>query len=524
MKKRLWLIAAVLMCTVMAVAVSAETDGYYTYEVTDGEATITEVDTAISGDVVIPDTLGGYPVTVIGEGVFVFNDNITKVTVPDTVQNIGAYAFHECSNLTEIILPDGLTVINMSVFMGCANLASIDIPDSVTLIDEYAFMGCDELTSILLPDNLESIGANAFALCGSLTEIIIPASVENIETGAFSDCKNLTTITVNENNTCYSSLDGVLFNKDISALHTYPAGIAALNYSIPDGVVSVLNNAFSGHEISNISIPASVTKIEDSAFTSCSSLSYINVDSSNQYFSSVNGVLFSKDITILYKYPPRKGNIVPDTTYVIPESVTSIGNEAFSQCWLTSITLPEGLIAIGNNAFESCFRLTNITFPESLTSIGDKAFYSCDLTNVSIPKNVSYIGKEAFSWCSDLTSATILNPDVTIGSKAFYRCSDLTIYGYIGSTAETYANENSIPFVALDEPTTRDITLAITTYGDAADVTIQLLVDDEVIRTETVPNTTGTASYTITGVAPGDYTIRVSKPNHVSRSYSVTIQ
>lgn len=433
MKKRLWLIAAVLMCVVMAVAVSAETDGYYTYEVTDGEATITDANIPIGvAYLTVPATLGGYPVT-----------------------TIGLRALNDLTNVHAVEISSGIQKIEGQAFSGARYLEYVKIPDSVKQIGQFPFAMCD----------------------------------------------NLCAIEVDPENPYYTSQDDVLFSKDMTELICYPPMKADTSYIVPDEVEYFADAAFCNcHNFTSIILPENLrymgyrcfencdgltsiyipeyVEFIGDAFQSCGSLTEINVDENNPYFCSIDGALIELE--------PLEEDNVPARLYVYPAAKSA-----------ETYTVPDTVWQIFPGAFSDCDNLKTVILRENMEYIGDRVCMGCDnLTSVTIPPRVTFIGFQAFR-----------------------NCPNLTIYGYTGSTAETYANDNSIPFVALC-----DITLALTTYGDAADVTIQLLVDDEVIRTETVPNTTGTASFTITGVAPGSYTIRVSKPNHVSRSYSVTVQ
>ena len=149
--------------TFSAIAEDGEyTEGYYTYTVENGEATITGCDNSISGEVVIPDTLGGYPVTSIGYEAFCNCTGLTSITIPNSVTSIGDSAFSDCTGLTSITIPDSVTSIGEYAFAWCESLTSITIPDSVTSIGEYAFYDCAGLTSITIPDSVTSIGCYAY--------------------------------------------------------------------------------------------------------------------------------------------------------------------------------------------------------------------------------------------------------------------------------------------------------------------------------------------------------------------------
>ena len=300
-----------------------------------------------------------------------YTGSATDLTIPSkldwyTVTSIGNYAFSYCTSLTSITIPNSVTSIGWGAFRDCASHTSIAIPDSVTSIGGWAFINCALLTSITIPNNVTSIGSGAFSDCTALTSITIPNSVTSIGSRAFEDCTSLTSIT------------------------------------IPNSVTSIGKLALSDCiSLTSITIPDSVTSIGDGAFSGCASLTSIDVAAGNPNYISENGVLFNKAKTELIQYPAGK----LDTSYTIPNSVTSIRIWAFEDCTsLTSVTLSDGVTSIGISTFSGCTALTRITIPDSVTSIDNYAFFDSGLT---------------------------------------------TICGYTGSYAETYADENGYTFVAL---------------------------------------------------------------------------
>ncbi len=331
-------------------------------------------------------------VTKVDSSAFIGCSSLTSITIPNGVTSIGDSAFEDCTSLKSITIPNSVTSIGDSAFEDCTSLTSITIPNGVTSIGDSAFEGCTSLTSITLPDSVTSIGFGAFIGCSSLTSITIPDSVTCIGDSAFNGCTSLTSITIPDSVT---SIGESAFS-----------GCSSLaSITIPDSVMSIGNDAF--HECSSltsITIPNSVTSIGDYAFLGCSRLTAIDVNTDNKDYTSVNGVLFYNDKTIICYPAGKKGN-----NYKIPDGVTSICWYAFSGCTsLTSITIPDSVTEIGGSAFENCSSLTSITIPDSVTSIGIGAFVGCSsLTSIMIPDNVTYIGGAVFADCSSLTEIKV---------------------------------------------------------------------------------------------------------------------
>ncbi len=210
--------------------------------------------------------------------------------------------------------------------------------------------------------------------------------------------------------------------------------------TIPDSVTSICRGAFAGcTSLTNITIPDSVTSIGAGVFYGCTGLKSITVDENNEnYINNNDGVLFNKDKTKIVMYPA--GNT--RTTYIIPDSVISIGERAFGCCNnLTSITIPDSATSIGECAFEGCDNLTGITIGDSVTSIGEKAFQGCtSLTSITIPDSVTYIGDLAFDYCESLeyvhyTGTEDQWKEISIGSSSSESIGDPIIhYSYNPST------------------------------------------------------------------------------------------
>ena len=376
-----------------------------------GTVSVESTSQNISGDIVIPASVANkgisYSVTLIPDHTFFRCSSLTGIAIPVGITEIGEGAFWECNSLKSVIIPDGVTEIGEGAFLHCSSLTSIIISDSVTSIGEPAFFGCSALTEIVIgknnpnysslegvlfnkdqttliqcpngkngaytvPDIVTSIDEMAFARCNGLTGVTIGNSVTAIGEGAFAGCSSLTEIVVGKNNPNYSSLEGVLLDKDQITLIQCPGGKRGA-YTVPD----------------------SVTSIDLLAFVGCSALTEIVIGKNNPNYSSLEGVLFNKDQTTLIQCPNGKNG-----AYTVSDSVTSIGLLAFAGCSsLTSIKIPDSVTSMGQHAFSECRSLTSITIPDSVTEIGGGAFLHCrSLTDVYFKGDAPKLpGGNAFS-------------------------------------------------------------------------------------------------------------------------------
>ncbi len=290
MKKRivsviLMLLMLLQLAAVISFSASAATSGIWMYTISGGKATITGCNG--SGAVIIPATLGGYPVTSIGERAFAECLGLKSITIPGSVTSIGEMAFYHCVALTSITIPGSVTSIGESAFYGCDKLESVTLPGSVISIGEMAFYDCYALTSITLQNGVKSIGDSAFAFCSGLKSITIPASVTSVGYASFSYCSGLTSINVAAQNTVYHSKGNCLIKTASKTLiagcqnsiipadgsvtaigdYAFAACLGMKSLIIPDGVKSIGSFSFAEcYGLTSITIPASVTSIEEDAF------------------------------------------------------------------------------------------------------------------------------------------------------------------------------------------------------------------------------------------------------------------
>jgi hypothetical protein len=497
-----WIIFAMWFQVVSFVA-----QAQLTFTTNNGAITITG-GTGTGGVVSIPSMTNGWPVTSIGTNAF-YNGSLTSVTIPDSVTNIGSFAFFGCSSMTNITIPTNLNSIQDFTFYGCSDLTSFAIPGTVVTIGMYPFYNCSGLTSVVIPTNVTSIGEYAFSGCTGVTNFTIPDSVTSLGYAALSACTSLTNVTIPSSLT---SLSGYLFF-DCYNLR----GIA-----IPNTVTNIGYFTFGDcTSLAGITIPTNVTSLGAFAFYDCTSLTNITIPDG---ITSIGEATFSYCMSLL--------------GIVLPGHLTNIGGGAFDQCVdLGSITIPNAVTNIGDSAFLDCVGLTNLTLSSSLTSIGADEFSSCiGLSNITIPAGVTNIGHDAFAECNGLTSLTIPSGVLSLGSQAFALCPALssvyfdgnapsadssvlsmdgnpTVYYYAGTSgwSNTFAG---CPAIMLDEPNPSGSLQVTINPPEAAAAGAYWRVD------QGIPQPGGA---TVTGMSVGSHAISFSTIGHWTTPTNLTV-
>jgi hypothetical protein len=371
----------------------------YTYTTTGSEVTITGLSNnwnASITDLTIPSSIAGNPVTAIGNSAFSRKSTLKSIVIPNTVTTLGQNAFEYCTGLTSIDLGNGITELKINTFFDCTSLTAINIPASVTAINISAFTNCSALMDInvaasnptyystngvlyagkllvkypagksgkyTILNNTEHIAQDAFAGCKSLTEVIIPSGLLSIGYYSFSGCTALTSVNIPSS---VSDINYYAFN--------YCTSLESVTLNTGTYDLNIRTSAFSQcSALKTISLPTNAWDVQPGFLSYTTALTSIDIAASNTKYASENGVLFSKDKTVLIAFPANKST----GSYTIPSTVTIIEKYAFNSATLSSITIPSSVTTIIEYAFTNCNNLTTITIPSSVTSIGGAAFWAC---------------------------------------------------------------------------------------------------------------------------------------------------
>ena len=348
----------------------------FEYFESNGEITITGY-TGSELDVVIPGEIGGYPVTAIAEKAFQLNKTVRSFTIGSKIRSIGSCAFARCASLTNIYVDranpyyqsidgvlysgDGKTLLS---YPTAKAYSSYPVASGTETIGEYAFFH-SKVQTVFLPDTVSTIGDYAFYYAGELSSINFPTALTSIGDSAFFACQSLTAV----------------------------------------------------------DIPATITQIGPSAWAACTSLPAITVAAENPNYTAVDGVLYTKDMTVLKVYPYAKSGV----TFTVPDSVVELEAYAFAYTGMQSIDGCANLRAIGDSAFYSCTALKSLPDAPKLETIGERAFYSCKaLTSLSFPDSMRSIGEYAFAWCTAVKTFDSGNGLQETGKYSVYYCTALT--------------------------------------------------------------------------------------------------
>ncbi len=402
---------------------------------------------------------------------------LTKISLPDNLETLGNYVFYGCTALTEVEFPNSILSIGNYVFSGCTALAEIEFPDSLLSIGNYVFQNCSSLKKVYFSENLASIGSYAFNKCSSLTEVKLPESLTSIGNYAFSACTSLEVINLPDNFSSISdyafsqctSLKEIDFPENVVSIgkYTFQQCSSLQNISISEGLVSIGNYAFyqcsSLNEISlsdsvnsigtgafkdcvelkslklpasltnvpasiisdtlieRITIPASVTSINTTAFSKAYKLREFIVEEGNENFSVRDGILFSGETP--YILP----NVLcgDDETWTVPEYFTSLPSQFFAYKTAGTVVIPSTVTEMVTSYLFKNSRIKEVIIETPFTEIQSYMFNYSYLEKIVLPDSVTYIGAYAFNGCSNLKEIIIPENVTYLDNTAFSKCSSL---------------------------------------------------------------------------------------------------
>ena len=356
------------------------------------------------------------------------NTEITNLVIPSGVTSIGSYAFYGCRELSSVTIPSSVTRIGKETFCGCSGLTKVLVNDiaawcNVTFGDSdsnplsHAYhLYSDENTEIInleIPSGVTSISSYAFKGCYNLTSVSIPNSVTTIGEDVFSGCTELDSVTINSQTVMSCSMNNMF-------------GGHVQRFVIGDGVSTILSNTFKDcFGLTSITIPSSVTSIDENAFYGCNGLKKVIVKDIAVWCNIAFGNSISNPLSKAHHlYSDDNTEII---NLVIPSGVTSIGSYAFYGCSdLTSVSIPDNVTTIGENVFSRCTNLTSVTINSpTIMDYSMKNIFGSQVKQYIISDGVTVIHSNTFKDCTELTSITIPSSVKSIDEDAFYDCSRL---------------------------------------------------------------------------------------------------
>ncbi len=479
--------------------VSAEETPIYTfgdvkyYILEDGTAAVVGISDKSLTHITIPSTVDEYTVSRVDRLAFRDNRTLESVTIEEGIHTIGFQAFSGCTKLATINLPDSLREIGYRVFENSACYNNRENWDGYVLyIDNFLIISTDKtlarpLTEYTVKDGTISIARGAFEHHTKLEKVYLPDSLRGISESAFTRCENLKKADLPTEldylgwsafNGC--DLEEVTIPEKITKIDSYTfRGNAFSSINLHEDITYIGWDAFANCDnLTEVTIPESITELSDGLFIYCDSLETINLHDNLTAigYAVVNGTAF-------YNNPDNwEGGCLYIGDYLMAGSKTHKGavkvkegtrlmaeNAFYGNKEITSVQLPESLEFIDAQTFDGCENLAYVNIPENVSEIGGHAFYGCtSLENIYIPENVAHIDRQAFTDCTNLKTITIANPSVEFGERAvgfypvydmagdlidYYATTDeITIRGLSGSTAQAYAEENGLNFEEIKIP------------------------------------------------------------------------
>ena len=424
MKKRLLsvFLAAVLLIGLLPALPSSAADesytsGSYTYRLDDeGNAVITDY-SGSDATLEIPAALDGHPVTKIGSNVFAYNKTLVDLILPKTLTGLFYHAFYGCTGLKSVYIPKALESVS-DPFSGCSALETVTFEEGRTEIPArlFAYSGLREFS---VPESVTSIGSYAFSNCKNLEQVTFPSKLTSIGNNAFEYCTALTAVELPKNlkelgNSAFrecTSLKSLWIPKTLESAYEPFIDCSALEtVTFEEGRTEIPVRLFAGSGLREFTVPESVTSIGSYAFSNCDKLEQVTFPSK---LTSIENSAFEYCTAL--------------TAVELPKSLKELGGLAFSHCTsLKSLWIPKALTDNGYSVFSDCTALTDISFEQGITKIADCQFEGAPIKSITIPNTVLTIGFRAFANCANLTEINIPPYVTEIGSYAFENCTGLT--------------------------------------------------------------------------------------------------
>ena len=411
----------------------------------------------------VKEVVVGNGVTDIFQGCFRDYPNLKKVTLPNSVTKIGKMAFYDCKKLQTVVMPKNVKEISASAFRNCVKLKNVQLPNTITYlgtcifkncksittanvqgkytaIPNEMFSGCTNLTKVTLSNNIRKIRPGAFAFCSKLKTInlsknIVEVSCDSYKQGVFLDCSSLESINVSADNEKYTSVDGVLYTKNMKKLIQYPAAKKSTTYEVPITLSNITAYAFRQcKNLKVITILNNEKKFNYNPFMKCLNLEKFVVDKDNKYYSSVRGMLYNKEGDTLLIFPAKKA-----TTYTLPTGTKCINYSAFANSVLKKLKIPNTVEEIYNDAFYNSKNLYSVNIPSTVTFVGEDAFKNTKYYNTS--KNW-YKGQLYISNCVVATKKNIKSVSLKSDTRLIAECA------YTGNKyIKTLTVPNSVKYI-----------------------------------------------------------------------------
>lgn len=379
------------------------------YDDSSGSVVVIGLNNGYEGDVVIPETITvngvSYEVTSAFEGTFSNSTKLTSVSLPSTLTDLGSTPFSSCNKLLSInVSPDNPTYSSVdgvlynktqTTLISCpgGKTAHFEVPSGVTEIANSAFYGCSKLTSVHIPSTVQRLGVNAFRACILMTEVNIPDGITELENGVFRGCSSLKEIVVPSSVTKLGdyafyycqSLTNLQLTGPVTSIGSYGLSscVKLTTIDLPSTLESLGERVFeSDSKLESVSFPSTLKSLGMANFRGCSALTSIEVAEGNDFFTSVDGVLYTKSMDKLICCPSQRHGV-----YEVASTVKRIDDYAFFMCrYLSSIKLPLSLTEIGLSAFANCSNLSVLTLPNAVRRIDKSAFITC----TSLERIISY--------------------------------------------------------------------------------------------------------------------------------------